>query len=51
MVLKKVFIKLLEKKTLSQISIKEICEDADINRATFYAHYKDQYDLFEENRG
>jgi AcrR family transcriptional regulator len=48
MVLKESFIKLLEKKALSQISIKEICEDADINRATFYAHYNDQYDLFKK---
>jgi AcrR family transcriptional regulator len=45
MVLKESFINLLEKKDISQISIKEICEDADINRATFYAHYSDQYDL------
>jgi AcrR family transcriptional regulator len=45
MVLKESFIKLLEKKHISKISIKEICEDADINRATFYAHYNDQYDL------
>ncbi|MFZ5988251.1 MAG: TetR/AcrR family transcriptional regulator [Bacillota bacterium] len=45
MVLKESFIKLLERKDISKISIKEICEDADINRATFYAHYSDQYDL------
>lgn len=45
MVLKESFIKLLEKKDISQISIKEVCEDADINRSTFYAHYNDQYDL------
>ena len=45
MVLKESFIKLLEKKDISQVSIKEICEDADINRTTFYAHYNDQYDL------
>lgn len=45
MVLKESFIKLLEIKKISQISIKEICENADINRATFYAHYNDQYDL------
>lgn len=45
MVLKESFITLLEKKDISQITIKEICEDADINRATFYAHYNDQYDL------
>jgi len=45
MVLKESFIKLLEQKDISKITIKEICEDADINRATFYAHYTDQYDL------
>ncbi len=45
MVLKQSFINLLEKKNISQITIKEICEDADINRATFYSHYNDQYDL------
>ncbi len=45
MVLKESFIKLLTQKDISQITIKEICEDADINRATFYAHYSDQYDL------
>lgn len=45
MVLKKSFVNLLKKKTLSKITIKEICEDADINRATFYSHYSDQYDL------
>lgn len=47
MVLKDNFIKLLEKKDISRITIKELCEDADINRATFYAHYSDQYDLME----
>ena len=45
MVLKESLINLLEKKDISQITIKEICEDADINRTTFYAHYSDQYDL------
>ncbi len=45
MVLKESLIELLKNKHISKISIKEICEKADINRATFYAHYKDQYDL------
>lgn len=48
MVLKESFINLLEKKDIAQITIKEICEDADINRATFYAHYNDQYDLMKK---
>ena len=45
MVLKESFINLLEKKDISLITVKEICENADINRATFYSHYTDVYDL------
>lgn len=45
MVLKESFISLLEKKNISKITVKEICENADINRTTFYNHYSDQYDL------
>lgn len=45
MVVKESFVKLLKKKPISKITIKEICEEADINRATFYAHYTDQYQL------
>lgn len=48
MVLKDSFITLLEKKDISRISIKELCENADINRATFYAHYNDQYDFMNQ---
>ncbi|WP_212974141.1 TetR/AcrR family transcriptional regulator [Bacillus sp. J14TS2] len=39
------FITLLKTKPISAITVKEICERADINRSTFYAHYKDQFDL------
>jgi len=45
MVLKESLIKLLKEKDISQITVKQICEDADINRATFYSHYTDAYDL------
>ena len=45
MVLKESFIKLLSEKSVNKITIKEICDLADINRTTFYAHYTDQYDL------
>jgi AcrR family transcriptional regulator len=48
MVIKESFIKLLKQKPISKITIKEICDDADINRATFYAHYSDQYDLLHQ---
>ena len=41
-------IELMKKKSILRITAKEIYEAADIGRTTFYAHYKDQYDLLEE---
>lgn len=37
--------KLLKEKKIQEISVKEISEMADINRGTFYLHYRDVYDL------
>ena len=48
MVLRDSLIKLLSQKDISHITIKEICDAADVNRATFYAHYTDPYDLLEK---
>ena len=48
MMIKQSLVKLLQEKPISKISIKEICETADINRSTFYAHYADQYDLLRQ---
>lgn len=36
-----------DKKPISKITVREVCERADINRSTFYAHYKDVYDVGE----
>lgn len=44
-VLKDSLMKLLKEKQISSITVKEICELADINRSTFYSHYLDQFDL------
>jgi len=44
-VLRESLIMLLQKKPISRITVKELCELADINRATFYTHYPDQFDL------
>ena len=45
MVLKNSLIELMTEKSISKITIKELCETADINRTTFYSHYEDQYQL------
>lgn len=41
-------IKLLEKKDFAYITIKEICEEAGVNRSTFYLHYENTSDLLRE---
>lgn len=35
------------KKPLNKITIREVCERAGIHRSTFYAHYRDIYDVVE----
>ncbi|MBD5541773.1 MAG: TetR/AcrR family transcriptional regulator [Lachnospiraceae bacterium] len=39
------FLKLIFEKDINKITIKELCERADINKSTFYLHYQDIYDL------
>jgi len=48
MVLKLSLVHLMAEKPVGRVTIKEICERADVNRGTFYTHYADQYDLLEE---
>lgn len=42
------FIYLRKQKDLKDITVKELCELTDLNRGTFYLHYKDIYDLSEQ---
>ena len=39
------FLEIRSKKALERITIKELCESAEISKATFYLHYRDVYDL------
>jgi AcrR family transcriptional regulator len=48
MVLRDSLTELMKEKSILRITIKDICELADISRSTFYAHYKDQYDLLQQ---
>lgn len=42
------FIHLLNERSLDKISVKDIVEDCGISRNTFYYHYLDVYDLFDQ---
>ncbi|MGN0240405.1 MAG: TetR/AcrR family transcriptional regulator [Candidatus Weimeria sp.] len=46
--LKECLIGLLSEKDITAITVRELSDLADINRGTFYLHYKDIYDLLDE---
>lgn len=48
MLLKESLVELMREYPISKVSVKFLCEAADINRSTFYAHYTDQYDLLRQ---
>ena len=46
--LKDALLNLLKEKDIFKISVKELCDEADINRTTFYAHYSSPEDVLYE---
>lgn len=42
------FITLLKEKKVQDITVRELTDMADLNRGTFYLHYKDVFDLLEK---
>ncbi|MCM1296971.1 MAG: TetR family transcriptional regulator C-terminal domain-containing protein [Muribaculaceae bacterium] len=44
MFLNESLLKFLAEKPISRITVKEICEEADVNRSTYYVHFTDPYD-------
>lgn len=46
--LKEGLLELMSEKNLKEISVRELTEKVDLNRGTFYLHYKDIYDLLEQ---
>ncbi|KUO05222.1 TetR/AcrR family transcriptional regulator [Streptomyces caeruleatus] len=45
--LQRALIDLVEERDLSQISVADVVERAEVNRSTFYAHYQDVHELAE----
>ena len=46
--IEKIFLQLIQKKNIEEISVSMICKIAKLNRSTFYANYIDIYDLAEK---
>ena len=46
--LKDALIELLREQSIYQISIRELCQRADVNRTTFYKYYGSQFDLLSD---
>ncbi len=46
--LKKTLIELLDNRGIEEITILELCTKSKVNRTTFYNHYEDIYQLFDE---
>lgn len=47
-IIKEALIDLLKKEALVKITVSELCEEADINRSTFYSHYANVFEVVEE---
>lgn len=48
MIIEQSFLELLKDNPLNRITVKKICEIAQVNRSTFYKYYLDPYDLFDK---
>ncbi|MER3118232.1 TetR/AcrR family transcriptional regulator [Bacillus subtilis] len=46
--IKHAFLELLQEKEINKITVSELSKEADIGRGTFYLHYKDVFDLYEQ---
>ena len=47
LLLREAFLDLLVEKPVAKITVKELCDECDINRGTFYSHYSDVAALLE----
>lgn len=47
-ILKESLLSLMQEKSISKITIKEICDLSEMSRSTFYLHYQDQFELLRD---
>ena len=47
-IIKNALLELLKRKSIYDITVKELCDAADINRSTFYRHYNNISDVMDE---
>ncbi len=47
-VIQETFLELLREMPLNRVTVKELCQRAELNRATFYRHFADPYDLMDK---
>ncbi len=47
-ILKEALIEIMREKPIHEISIKKVCETADVNRSTFYHHYQSPQELYDD---
>lgn len=48
--IEKTFVEMIQTKDLNEITVMDICKNANLNRSTFYSNYLDIYDLAERIR-
>ena len=48
MQIKETMFSFMQKKAIHEITVSEICKECQINRATFYDHYRDVFDLVQD---
>ncbi|HAD18806.1 MAG TPA: TetR/AcrR family transcriptional regulator [Lachnospiraceae bacterium] len=46
--LRQTLLRMMEERSFSKITVKDICETANTSRITFYNHYGDKYDLLDD---
>jgi AcrR family transcriptional regulator len=46
--LKQTFVHMISKNSFEQITVKKLCEASNTSCVTFYAHYRDKYDLVDD---